>query len=65
MSTILNYIVQRLYIIPGILIGLSVHELGHAKDRWRWTWAQGGKAKSKLEAAGFKAVVPLWGDRIS
>ena len=31
MSSILNYIVQRLYIIPGILIGLSVHEFGHAK----------------------------------
>ncbi len=31
MSTILSYIVNRLYIIPGILIGLSVHEFGHAK----------------------------------
>lgn len=27
----LEYILQRLYIIPGILIGLSVHEFGHAK----------------------------------
>ena len=31
MGTVLSYIVQRLYIIPGILIGLSVHEYGHAK----------------------------------
>ena len=31
MSSILAYIVRRLYIIPGILIGLSVHEFGHAK----------------------------------
>ena len=31
MSTILTYIINRLYIIPGILIGLSVHEFGHAK----------------------------------
>ena len=31
MSSILSYIVERLYIIPGILIGLSVHEYGHAK----------------------------------
>ena len=31
MSSILSYIVNRLYIIPGILIGLSVHEYGHAK----------------------------------
>jgi Zn-dependent protease len=31
LSSILAYIVRRLYIIPGILIGLSVHEFGHAK----------------------------------
>lgn len=31
MNSILSYIVNRLYIIPGILIGLSVHEFGHAK----------------------------------
>lgn len=31
MSRILSYIINRLYIIPGILIGLSVHEFGHAK----------------------------------
>ena len=31
MSPILSYIINRLYIIPGILIGLSVHEFGHAK----------------------------------
>ncbi len=31
MNSILSYIINRLYIIPGILIGLSVHEFGHAK----------------------------------
>ncbi len=31
MSSILSFIVERLYVIPGILIGLSVHEYGHAK----------------------------------
>jgi len=31
LSSIISYIIQRLYIIPGILIGLSVHEYGHAK----------------------------------
>lgn len=31
MSSILSYIIGRLYIIPGILIGLSIHEYGHAK----------------------------------
>ena len=49
---------------PKLAVVAHLNELGHAKDRWRWTWAQGDAAKSKLEAAGFKAVVPLWGDRI-
>jgi len=49
---------------PKLAVVAHLNELGHAKDRWRWTWAQGDKAKAKLEAAGFKAVVPLWGDRI-
>jgi Zn-dependent protease len=31
LSSILSFIVERLYVIPGILIGLSVHEYGHAK----------------------------------
>ena len=31
MNSILGYFVDKLYIIPGILIGLSVHEYGHAK----------------------------------
>ena len=31
MSTILSYIVDRLYIIPGIIVAISVHEFGHAK----------------------------------
>ena len=31
MSTILEYIIDRLYIIPGIVVAISVHEFGHAK----------------------------------
>ncbi len=31
MSSILSYIVERLYIIPGIIVAISVHEFGHAK----------------------------------
>jgi len=31
LSSVLSYIVERLYVIPGILVGLSVHEYGHAK----------------------------------
>ena len=50
---------------PKLAVVAHLNELGHAKDRWRWTWAQGDKAKALLEAAGFNAVVPLWGDRIA
>lgn len=31
MSSITDYIVQRLLILPGIIVGLSFHEYGHAK----------------------------------
>ena len=37
-------------------------ELGHTK--WRWTLADGEEEAARAEAAGSKAVVPLWGDRI-
>lgn len=49
---------------PKLAAVAHLNELGHARDRWRWTWAQGESARSKLEKAGFNAVVPLWGDRI-
>ena len=31
MSSILDYLLQKLYIIPGIVVAISVHEYGHAK----------------------------------
>ena len=49
---------------PKLAVVAHLNELGHAKDRWRWTWAQGEHDRQQLEAAGFKAIVPLWGDRI-
>ncbi len=49
---------------PKLAVVTHLNELGHAKDRWRWTWAQGGRDRRKLEDAGYKAVVPLWGERI-
>ena len=30
MSTIMDFIMQRLVLLPGIIIGLSFHEFGHA-----------------------------------
>ncbi len=50
---------------PKLAVVAHLNELGHARDRWRWTWTQGASAKANLEAAGTKAVVPLWGDRIA
>lgn len=49
---------------PKLAVVAHLNELGHAKNRWRWTWADGATAKNKLEEAGFAATVPLWGDRI-
>ena len=49
---------------PKVTVVAHLNEMSHAKGRARWTWAQGEKAKAKLEAAGYRAVVPLWGDRI-
>ncbi len=49
---------------PKLAVVAHLNELGHAKDRWRWTWAEGEKAKESLEAGGYRAVVPLWGERL-
>ena len=49
---------------PKLSVVAHLNELGHAKDRWRWTWEQGDSAKTILENHGFRAVVPRWGDRI-
>ncbi len=49
---------------PKLAVVAHLNELGHAKGRARWTWAHGESARQSLEDAGFKAVVPLWGDRI-
>lgn len=49
---------------PKLTAIAHLNELGHARDRWRWTWSDGLKAAAKCEAAGGKAVVPVWGERI-
>lgn len=46
-----------------VIVG-HLNEMGHARDRWRWTWQDGLGEKAKLEAAGYAAEVPLWGDRV-
>ena len=50
---------------PKKTLLLHLNELGHAKNRWRWTWKNGLAVKARIEAAGGKASVPLWGERIA
>ena len=49
---------------PALTVIAHLNELGHARDRWRWTWNDGLKAKAAAEAAGSAAIVPVWGERI-
>lgn len=48
---------------PKMTAIIHLNELGH--DRWRWNWSDGLTEKSRVEAAGGKAIMPLWGDRIT
>ena len=49
---------------PQLTVIAHLNELGHARDRWRWTWDDGLKAKARTEKAGGAAIVPVWGERI-
>lgn len=42
-----------------------LNELAHPRERWRWTYQDGFKAKAAVEAAGAVAVVPDWGERLA
>ena len=49
---------------PKLTAIAHLNELGHARDRWRWTYAQGFEAAEAAKAAGGEAIVPVWGDRL-
>ena len=49
---------------PKLTVVAHLNELEHARDRWRWTWADGLKARDAVRKAGGEAIVPVWGDRI-
>ncbi|MBQ7189052.1 MAG: MBL fold metallo-hydrolase [Kiritimatiellae bacterium] len=49
---------------PKLTVIAHLQELGHARNRWRWSFADGKRAVAAVEEAGGKAVMPLWGDRI-
>ncbi len=44
MDSIMNYIIERIIILPGILVGLSFHEFGHA-----WMSARLGDPTPRLQ----------------
>ena len=41
-----------------------LQEMGHPKERFRWTYQNGLDEKRRIEAAGTPAMMPLWGDRL-
>ena len=49
---------------PALTAIAHLCELGHARDRWRWTLADGRAAARLARSAGGRAVVPIWGQRI-
>ena len=49
---------------PKTAVIAHLQELGHAKGRYRWTYRDGLDEKARLEAAGFSARMPLWGERL-
>lgn len=49
---------------PKKTLLVHLNELGHAKNRWRFTYRDGLNQKAKFAAAGAEAHVPLWGERI-
>lgn len=49
---------------PEVTVIAHLNEMGHARDRWRWSYEDGFEEAEKIRNLGGKAIVPLWGDRI-
>ena len=49
---------------PKVAVIAHLQEMGHAKGRYRWTYRDGLDEKAQIEAAGFAAKMPLWGERL-
>ena len=54
----------QMAIHPKLAVIAHLQELGHKKGRYRWTYRDGLDEKAKIEAAGFAAKMPLWGERL-
>lgn len=49
---------------PKKTVIAHLNELGHGRNRWRWTFADGLRAVAAVEAAGGAAAMPVWGERL-
>ena len=50
---------------PKKVVIAHLQELGHARNRWRWTYNDGQKKLNSLKKIGFDAIMPLWGERLA
>ncbi len=50
---------------PKTAVVAHLQEMGHPTGQARWTFADGLAEVAKIEAAGFHAIMPLWGDRLA
>lgn len=50
---------------PKLTVIGHLQEFGHARNRWRFTIADGQTELAAVRAAGGDGVAPLWGDRLN
>ena len=50
---------------PKTAVVAHLQEMGHPIGYARWTYQDGLNEVAKIEAAGFHAFMPLWGDRLA
>jgi L-ascorbate metabolism protein UlaG (beta-lactamase superfamily) len=49
---------------PKTTVIAHLNEFTHPADKWRWKWEDGFVEKARVESAGGRAIVPVWGERI-
>ena len=49
---------------PKTTVISHLNEFTHPKGHCRWTWNDGLVEKSRVEFAGGRAIMPLWGERV-
>ena len=50
---------------PKKAVVAHLQELGHAKGGARWTYTNGISDCRRIEAVGYPAIMPLWGERLA